>query len=331
MSEARSAWDRLSPLAQVLGSIGILFLLLHDAQAERVMLYLRGCDLRWLLLSIGAKAMALILHELRLWVALTPWVRLPIRPVVSIGFVSGLVNVALPMRGGDLLAMALLKAELAVEGAAAIAAVVITGFLEAAVFGVFVLAVMLAGASEWEALLGAAATHRATGGLTLAVLASVFGSVVLVGISRRLGASGPRGPGPLALLRESVIRAGEGLSAWRPVLLNLALCAVQVLALVLSFWALLPALHLDPPLSWLAASGVIAVGAVTAVVLPPSLGAGPAAAAILVLGFFGIGEAEALGFAALSWLSNTLPPLVLGFVPLLRRFGRIGALMRSLR
>lgn len=327
MSAARR--DRWVPVAQVLGSVLVLVLLVRDADGERVLGALRGADLRWVGAAVAFKAGALLLHELRLWTALLPWTRAPLRPVLAIGFVSGLVNTALPLRGGDLVAMALLRAELGVPAGAAIAAVAITGFLEAALFGVFTLGVMLGGAAEWEALLGAALTRKATGTLTLAVLGAVLGATALVGVGRRLRVGGPPRPGPLALLRDSVVRTGEGLSAFGPVGVNLGLCAVQVLALVASFWALLPALGLDPPLAWLAASGVIAVGALTSVLLPPSLGAGPAAASVLVLGFFGVGEAEALGFAALSWLGNTLPPLVLGLGPLLGRLHHLGAILRG--
>lgn len=90
-------------LAQGVGSALILALLVRDAQGERVWEALRGCELRWLGVAVGAKALALVLHELRLWVALLPWGGAPLRPVLAIGFVSGLVNTALPMRGGDLL------------------------------------------------------------------------------------------------------------------------------------------------------------------------------------------------------------------------------------
>ena len=73
---------------------------------------------------------------------------------------------------------------------------------------------------------------------------------------------------------------------------------------------------------------VIGLGSVAAVALPPSLGAGPAATSVFVLAFFGIGEADALGFAALSWLANSLPPLVLGILPLWSRIGRLSDLTR---
>lgn len=321
---------RWTLLGQVAASLVVITLLLRDAQWDAVLAAMRQADWRWLLVATLAKAAGLTLHELRLWVSLLPWHRLPLRGVLAIGYVSGLTNTILPIRGGDLLAAALLRKEHKVAGGTALAAVGITGFLEAAVFAVFVLAVMVLGAARWEQLLGVVATRNAMGTATLLALGSVFGSVVLVLVSRRLSSQGPGpGPGPLALLKDTLVRAGEGLSALKPLLINLALAALQVAVVVLSFWALLPAMGLTPPVPLLAVSGVIAVGSLAAVVLPPSLGAGPAAAAVFVLGFFGVGEAEALGFAALSWTANSVPPLVLGIGPLWSRAGRVRELLEQ--
>ncbi|MCB9766267.1 MAG: flippase-like domain-containing protein [Alphaproteobacteria bacterium] len=327
---APTARRRLVLAAQILASVLVVALLLKDAQVDEVRAALTKADLRWVALAALAKAGGLTLHEIRLWASLLPFRRLPVLRVITIGYVSGLTNTLLPVRGGDLIAAALLRQELGVRGPAALAAVAITGFLEAAVFGVFVLAVVMVGAARWEELLGAAATARAQGTMTLLTVGAVFGSVFLVLLSRRLrGGGAPQGPGPIAILRETIVSTGEGLSSWGPLGLNLLLSALQVALVVLSFWAILPALGLEPPVSLLAVSGVIALGSLAAVVLPPSLGAGPAASAIVVLGFFGISEAEALGFAALSWVANTLPALVLGLGPLLNRVGRLPALIRG--
>ena len=212
---------------------------------------------------------------------------------------------------------------------AAVAAIGLTGFLEAALFGVFLLGVVLAGATRWEELLGTAMTRQATGTLTLMTLGAVFGSVALVLIARRLRAQPePTGPGPLALIRETIARTGEGLSASWLLALNLGLAAIQVALVVLSFWAVLPALHLDVPFSLLAVCGVIGVGSFASVVLPPSFGAGTAATSVFVLGFFGVSEPAALAFTALSWVANTVPPLLCGLVPLLNRIGSLGEVLR---
>ena len=121
----------------------------------------------------------------------------------------------------------------------------------------------------------------------------------------------------LNFFKRTLEETGSSLGSWRYVALNLFLAVVQVALVVGCFAALLPTvdLRLDPDMPLLAVSGVIAFGALSAIVLPPSLGAGPAAAAVFVFGFFGIQEDQALAFAAMSWIANTAPVLLLGFWP----------------
>ena len=317
--------------AQLLASALILGALLYSAEPDAVVAALKRADLRWVLAACLIKTCGLALHEIRLWVTLLAWRRTPFWHVLSIGFVSGLMNTVLPVRGGDLIAMGLLKRERDVPTPAAVAAVGITGFLEAAAFGVFVLGVVLVGASEWEQLVGAAQTAKAQGWLSLAVFGAVFGSVGLVLVGRRLRRSEPEPErkGIVELFRETIVQAGTGLSAWGPLAANLVLAAIQVAAVVGSFWAVLTALGLDIEFPLLAVCGVIALGSVAAVVLPPTTAAGTAATAVFVLGAFGVSEADALAFTALTWVANSGPPLVVGLVPSLKRIGRMGELLRG--
>jgi hypothetical protein len=81
--------------------------------------------------------------------------------------------------------------------------------------------------------------------MTGLTLGAVFGSAVLVLLARKLSSMPPEGepkPGIVSLIRESIVRAGEG--AWGPLPVNLLLTAVQVLLVVASFWALLLTLGL---------------------------------------------------------------------------------------
>ena len=125
---------------------------------------------------------------------------------------------------------------------------------------------------------GGATTRQATGTLTLLTLGAVFGTVFLVLIARRL--KNPQeepGRSPISLLKQTVVHTGEGLSDWGPLAINILLAALQVALVVLSFWAILPALGLEIELSILAVCGVIGLGSIASVVLPPSFGAGTAA------------------------------------------------------
>ena len=330
MSGKRSGgWWKIP--AQIIASIAVLYVLIQQADLDKIRIALEGTDLRWLLFAAVVKTLSLSLHEVRLWVTLHAWKKTPFLPVLAIGYLSGLLNSVLPIRGGDLVAMGLLKKELGVSGPAAVAAVGITGFLEAAAFGVFVLGVIVIGASEWQALVGVAETAAAQNWLILLVFGAVFGGVGVAVLGKRLAGDEPSEPrpGPIQLIRETIVQTGTGLTAWGPMVANVALAIVQVLLVVAAFWALLPALGLDIELPILAVCGVVALGSMAAIVLPPSLGAGTAATAVFVLGAFGVSEADALAFTAISWLAASVPPFFLGLVPMIRRIGRLGELVRG--
>lgn len=317
---------RLLTVLQVLGSILVLVLLIRDAQWTEVWNALALVAPGWLLAAMAVKAVAVGLRELRLWVALLPWGRPPpLGRVVSIGLASGLVNNVVPARGGDLMGIALLIRECAVPATAALAAMGITSVVEAAVFGLYLLLLVVFEADRFEALLGPAEVARATSGLTALTVAVVFGSVVLVFLGRRLGrrAPGPVDGGPREWLRRALVDTGRGLGALAPLGLNAALSVAQVGCVVLSYRLLFPALGLAPPLPLLAASLYLAVGSLAAIVLPPSLAAGSAATAVAVFASFGIGQAPALAFAALTWVTQMIPVALLGIGPLWVRLGRL--------
>ena len=325
---------RLVTLGQVAASVTVLVLLVRDADTDLVLEALSGAALPWLVAAIAFKCVSLSIHELRLWIALLPWKRQPFWTVMAIGYTSGLVNAILPARGGDLAAVGLLKAELDVPAPQALAAVGITAFMEALAFFVFLLGVLIFGATQWEIVLGAAKAATAMSWVTGVTVGAVFGATALVLIGRRLRQpeeEAPRGPGPLAFLRQTIVDTGEGLSAWGPLAAQVATSALQVAVLMGCFLSLFPALHLEPPLPALAASGVIVFASLAAIVLPPSMGAGQAATAVFVLGAFGIGEADAIAYAALSWVANSSPPALLGFVPLWRRLGRLPEILAATR
>lgn len=317
---------RLLLVVQLAGSALVLALLVREARWSEVRDALARVDESWLALALLAKAGAVLAREARLWVALLPWGRPPpLRRVLSIGLVAGLVNNVLPARGGDLLGVGLLHREARVPATAALAAMGITSVIEAAVFGAFLLLLALTQAERFGELLGPAEVARATSGLTLVTVFVVFAAVALVLVGRRLSAPAAPTPGggPGAWLRQAVVDTGKGLAALPSLAGNTLLALLQVGLVVLSLRLLLPALGLDPPMPMLAASSVLAVGSLAAVVLPPSLAAGGAASAVGVLAGFGVGTADALAFATLTWVVQMGPVGALGIGPLWARLGRL--------
>ena len=314
---------------QIIASIGVIALLVGQADVTRIREELAGASIGWLLIATLIKAASLTLHEIRLWISLWPDYRRPGWPVIAIGYTSGLANAVLPARGGDIVAAALLKKEVNVPVPAALAAVGVTALLEALVFALFLLGVMVIGATQWEQLIGPEKAQQAK---ILLIGCCIF-ALIIAGVSiamarRKRRDDSEKKKGLVPLITGILEATGSSLGAGRYVLLNLILAAVQVVLVVGCFAALLPTvgLQLEPDMPLMAVSGVIAFGALSAIVLPPSLGAGPAVAAVFVFGMFGVSEDQALAFAAMSWIANTAPVVLLGFVPLWRRLRHFGSL-----
>ena len=107
---------------QILASLSIIGLLIMQADLGRVRAELAGASLSWLLVATLIKSASLTLHEVRLWISMMPDHKRPAWPVIGIGYTSGLANAVLPARGGDIVAVALLKKEQGVPVPAAVAA-----------------------------------------------------------------------------------------------------------------------------------------------------------------------------------------------------------------
>ena len=297
-------------------------MLLRDVPSDELALVLGRTTAGWLALGMVLKAVGLSLHELRLW-HLLPRPRPSLGSVYSLGLAAGVLNLFLPGRGGDVAAVVFLHRELRVPLATATAAVGLTGFLEAAVFATVVAGVLVVDLARWEVLLGVAATGDAlgwAGGLALlALLATAVVAVVGRRLARRSGSDQRKGP--VGLVVDIVQAAGTALTTPSMLLVNALLCLIQVVLMVAAFAVLLPALQVDIQTPWLAAAGVLALSSLASVVLPPSYGAGPAAASVAVLSLFGVARTEALAFTALWWLVAHGPAVGLGLPALWGRPG----------
>ena len=297
---------------QLLASLAILGLLAWDASTETLLEAVKGWSIPLVLLALAAKSAALALHEYRLWLAL-PSPRPAVRKTVVIGFVSGAMHTILPARGGDAVAFGLLRQQLGVRASTAAYAVGMAAFFEAAVFGAMVLFALAYSAPEWHSAQDIHA--RAVKWVTAATL---FGTLALVmaGIAgRRLaGTDQPEEEGFSfrEFLTEGLRHTGKGISDRRYVLLNLAIAAVEVWLMVESFAIGLEAAGIDTPSPWTLSALVLGLSAVAAVALPPTYGAGPAAASVFILSLFGVSQEAALSYSALWWVLSQVPAAVFG-------------------
>ena len=205
----------LKTAVQLLCSGLVLLLLLRSIDLTVLLGTLGGLAWGWVATAAALKAAALAVRELRLVVAIRPWHEPRVRHILAIGFASGLINTIVPARGGDVLAMALLKRECGVSVTAALAAVAVTSLLEAVVFGLLLLGLLLGFASQWGDLFGIANAAQATSVLSVVTVVAIFGTAIVAIVARRLGAppaEGPR-PGLVDHLRALMIEAGRGLGA----------------------------------------------------------------------------------------------------------------------
>jgi len=323
---------------QVLASLLILAMLLREAQPHAVLEALASVSWTWLGLALLAKVLALTLHELRLWWLLRGSCACSLRGVVGIGFLGGLVNMVLPIRAGDLVAMLLLSREQRIPGPVAVSAVGLVALLEAAALGLFLLVIFGTGLVFWEQALGAEGVQTALSTVSIVTLVGVVAVVSLGVVGRMLGGRGARqewSPGLVYRLRDAVAlglqHTGGTLGRVGALLTNLALALVDVGLFLTSYAILVFALDLPVPGPWTAAGAVMALSAVASLVLPPSLGAGTAAASVFALGLFGVDEPTALAYAALVWLVGSLPSLLLGLPPLLSRMGSLAEIILGVR
>jgi uncharacterized membrane protein YbhN (UPF0104 family) len=319
---------------QVLASLAVLVMLLREAQPHAVGQALSRVSFAWLGLALLVKVAALSLHELRLWWLLRGAHPCSLPRVMGIGYLSGLINFVLPIRAGDLVAMVLLNREQRVPGPVAISAVFLVALLEAAALGLFLLAIFGSGLLFWEHALGASSVQSA---VSLVAIATLGGVAVVIGLGvlgRLFGGRGQAEPGEQSLaerLRSALAlvldHAGGSLGRVGALSWNVGLAVLDVGLFLATYAILVRALGLPIATPWFAAGVVMAVTAVASLVLPPSLGAGTAAAAVAALGLFGVSEPDALAYAGLVWVVGNLPTVVLGLPPTLARMSSLAEIM----
>ena len=140
-------------------------------------------------------------------------------------------------------------------------------------------------------------------------------------VTRRIrgGDDAPAGPGPVEIIRDAILQATDNLAVPATLALNTGLALLQVIGMIAAFAMLFPAVGIDIALPALAASGVLAISSLASVLLPPSYGAGPAAAAVFVLGAFGLPAEDAFAYAVGWWLVSQIPAAVIGLPALYGR------------
>lgn len=312
--------NKLVLVFQALFSLGLIIFLVKQAKTEAVCSALEETSLFWLSMALLVNFAALTLHEIRVWFAIKPQ-KASLKGVMGIGFMSGILNFILPIRLGDIAAIALISKEEKVPAPISISAVGLVAFLEAGFFGVVLVGLMVLRGSEWAQLVGQdvlSKTFNMVTGLTF-VGFMILGVISVLSRDRKVQEDSV---GIKGLITYALNHTG-GRLRHLPLFLNMGMALVQVLLIVLMFYLLLPAVGVGSEAPWLTSSLVFFSTALASIVLPPGMGAGNAAASVFVFSFFGLSEASALAYAALVWFTTNIPTVILGFFPLWKRLGTI--------
>lgn len=303
-------------LVQLLLSAVILYVLLKDIDIDGVVSTLERGSIGWLLVAIAVKTSALLVHECRLWLAL-PKPRPPVKTVVSLGLAAGVLNLALPARAGDVAAIAFMERECKIPPSTGTAAVGVTSFLEAALFGFFLLAVIGLGAAQWSHLVGDGSTAAIWIALGIGMGCGVLLVMALLG--KRWSGHESSSSRVVTFVKRTVVETSTVVRDARYLGVQTAAAALQVVLVVMAFSLAVPAsgANLADPIA--AASFVLGISSLAAFILPPTMAAGPVAASTLVLPLFGASTSTALAYAVCYWLVAHIPAMAMGLPALFAR------------
>ena len=299
---------------QLFLSLLILLLLSLDSQITDIQSALSKSSWYWLGAALLLKLVTLFIHEFRLWLALTE-PRPPIAQTMTIGFASGAINLVLPGRAGDIAAIAMLQKVCRLKPGVAAYAIGMASFFEAALFGLMLMGVFILGANQWEAALGTLEHARALNWVSGATLGGIVVVILAAIVGNRLKGE-PDEPEDGFSIRQFITDAfretGTALRSPKYIALNILVAGIEVWGMVFSFALGFWALGIDIPTPWTAAAVMLGFSALAAVILPPTYGAGPAAAAVFILSLFGIPQSTALAYAALWWIISQIPCAFIG-------------------
>ena len=295
---------------QIFLSALLLFLFLSSFQHEDVLQTISQSSLLWLGVAISLKSASLLLRELRLWLAL-PKPRPQFSTTVAIGLFTGALHTFLPLRGGDVLSVALLHKNLDIPLPKATFAVALCAFLEMLVFGILAILTLLSTQHLWLDLSDLYSEILSwisigTGlGLGIFIIAIVFAKTLQP-------PENPDAPSLKSILPHILMLLQSSVNSRNYLIANIFITILDVSIMLISFACIFYCLGIPCDLPFTVSTLVLGVSAVAAFALPPSYGAGPAASAILVFSIFQLSEEAALAYAAIWWILSQGPSLFFG-------------------
>ena len=302
--------ERLLFVGQIAISMVLLGWMLHNAQSKQVWSHLEQLSLFWLVVALALKSISLLLRELRLWLAL-PSPRPPLLPIMNIGLFTGALHTFLPARGGDIVAIALLVKSSSLSTAKAAFAVAISALFEALVFGILVLLGLY-----WhkDLFVNPEFLSNAVQWVSTSTVLGVTVFLVLGAIGKRYFTEPETDSLPPIqhILSELFHLTGKSITNMMYLIINVLITFLDVWLMIVAFALGFEVLGIDLEATWTISALILGCSAMLAFLLPPSYGAGPAAAAIFVLSLFGIDESSAVAYSAIWWILSQIPALIFG-------------------
>ena len=265
-------------------------------------------------MALGIKTFTLLIREVRLWLVLSK-PRSSFQQTLCVGFASGLLHTFLPGRGGDLAALLMLKKYCKRSAAESAYAVGICSFFEIFVFGVLLLFYLLIDQSLWRDTLGDQLMNQSINSTLLILFGSLIFVVIAMMIGRRViprAEEEEQSFSIIAFLKDCFQHTHKGLSSKNTLLIQLFASLLEVYLMLYSFALGLQALGIETALPLSMSALVLAFASLAAILLPPSYGAGPAAAIAFVFALFHLSETEALAYSSIWWIISQVPPTITG-------------------
>lgn len=304
-------WKTLLPL--FLSSL-VFYLFFRDVNQAELKTIFSSLDRGWLVSALLLKTISLCIHEYRLWYAIHE-PRPNIIQTMQVGFSNALLNLIFPWRAGDIIAIAMLKKICALRVGVATFAIGMVSFFEAAIFGVLMMFMMIWQAPLWISLIGEQKHLEGFQAVTGMTLLGIGIFVIGAMIGRRYLSQAPEPEehfAPIPWLKDSLKQTARGIQSPRYLLLNSAVSFIEVWLMIAAFALGFYALGIELVTPWTTAGLILGFSALASIILPPTYGAGTAAAAIFVLGMMGVSEEQAIGYSAVWWLISQVPAMLLG-------------------
>ena len=305
-----SLGKRSTVFFQLILSCFALYLCFRDVEFETLVSLHPSISFHFLIGALLIKTFGLIIREVRLWLILDPPKPL-FSSTIYVGLAAGFFHTFLPFRGGDLLSIAMLNQYCGLSPSKSSVAVGICAFFEMLVFGIFFLTILMI-TPFWYNTLGEQ-IYKQSFWSTAYIIIGCIAIVVIAGLfGRPSEESEEKKTSPIREFTQQLFSETNKAIARKKIFIQLSISSLEILCMLFSFVLGLWAIGIYPAAPWGTVCIVLAFSAVAAVALPPSYGAGPAAAILFVFSLLGIQDELALSYSAIWWILSQVPTLITG-------------------